>query len=363
MERIRGSSLYRNVYQMPAQLQKTAGSSAEHNNLQGTENSKNQDVLEFSTDWMKQAEDFLEQMEREYPGISIVFRESVNGSSIPWLAAGLGAGTHLVVTRDFLERMGSSKEEFMKCKTAVTDILAQLKGEAGKVLANGAVLGRDSVRSWSVPVPAGQEPTFPLPPSNQNNDLGLPKPNDWKKKFAVKYSNYGAAASYSRLAGASTKGQVRTVMGEAHRSMASLRMVIAFGDDKDAMKAKAAIGSLQKLLVRGKRKMRRLDEETLLKIRKNRAQKQNELKKYRQMKLELEKKRSHRRSADSALQAEGMLEDANRKLRFHEDRDREYEAAVPAVPDMALPSAGVMPVPGGAAFSAEAVVVSAEVAI
>lgn len=363
MERIRGSNGYHNAYQMSAQLHKAAGTgaSAEKNNLQGTENSRSSDVLELSADWMKQTEDFLDQMEKEYPGVSIIFRESVSGNSVPWLAAGLGAGTHLVLTRDFLERMGSSKEEFLKCKNAMTEILERLTGEKGKVLANGAVLGGSSITPWSVPIPEGQEAGFQFQASDQKFDFELSGANDWKKKFSVKYSSSGAAASYSRLAGAATKGQVRNVMGEAHRSMASLRMVIAFGDDKDAMKARSEIGSLQKLLVRSKRKIRRLDEETLIKIRKKRAQKQNELKKYRQMKLELEKKRSHRRSADSALRAEGMLEDANRKLRFQEEKDRGYEASVPVMPDMALPSGGVGAVSGGAAFAVSEVVTGAEI--
>lgn len=361
MERVRVNGSYRGTYQLSAPLYGAAGESGEKNKEQGTVNFRDHDVLEFSSDWKTQVADFLEQMEQEYSGISIMVGGSVDHNSIPRLAASLGGGTHLVVTEAFLERMGSSKEEFIKCKAAMTQILEQLAGEAGKYLGNGAVLGEKSITPWSVPVSEKQQSGFPLSESGKDFNYGFSTIDDWKRKFTVKYSNYGAAAAYGRLAGASTKGQVSTVMGEAHRSMASLRLVVALGDDKDRLKARAAIGSLQKLLVRGKRKMRRLDEETLLKIKKNRAQKQNELKKARQMKLELERKRSRRYSADGALRAEGMLDDANRKLRFHEDKEREYEAVMPDVLGAAMPGGDIGTASSGTVFAASDVVAGAEI--
>lgn len=176
--------------------------------------------------------------------------------------------------------------------------------------------------------------------------------DEWKRQFSYKYNDNGSATAYTRMASASTKSQVRGAMGEAHRNMASLRLVVAFGDDKDKAKAKAAISSLQKLLTRGKRKMRRLDEETLVKIKKDRAEKKNELKRARQMKLELEKKRTRRQLADSMLRTEGMLDDANRKLQFQEDGEQKYGAAVPntttpnaAVSNAAVPGVAMTDVP------------------
>lgn len=362
MDRIRRSGSYQGTYSLSAQLYEEVAASKGKNNAQEMVNSKNHDIWEVSADWRGQVEEFLEQMEREYSGISIVIGDAANCTSVPRLAAGLGGGTHLVVTEEFLKRMGSSKEEFLKCKTVMKEILEKLAGEAGKYLGNGAVLREKSITPWSVPMPEKQESGLPFPASGQNARYGFSTIDDWKRKFSVKYTNYGASVAYGRLAGASTKGQVRTVMGEAHRSMASLRLVVALGDDKDKAKARAAIGSLQKLLVRGKRKMRRLDEETLLKIKKNRAQKQNELKKARQMKLELERRRSSRHSADHALRAEGMLDDANRKLRFYDEKDRKYEPAMPAMPEVSLPSGTDMGISSaGGTFAASDVVTGAEI--
>lgn len=362
MDRIRRSGSYQRTYSLSAQLYEEIAASKGKNNAQEMVNSKNHDIWEVSADWSGKVEEFLEQMEQEYSGISIVIGDAANCTSIPKLAAGLGGGTHLVVTGEFLKRMGSSKEEFFKCKTAMTEILEKLAGEAGKYLGNGAVLKEKSITPWSVPMPEKQESGLSFPASGQDAKYGFSTIDDWKRRFSVKYTNYGASVAYGRLAGASTKGQVRTVMSEAHRSMASLRLVVALGDDKDKVKARAAIGSLQKLLVRGKRKMRRLDEETLLKIKKNRAQKQNELKKARQMKQELERRRSSRHSADHALRAEGMLDDANRKLRFYDEKEQKYEAVMPVMLDAPLPSgADIEIAPAEGTFAASVVVTGAEI--
>lgn len=361
MERIRGSSFHYNTYQIPAQPRGAVEASAEKKNMQVTGASGNRDTLEVSNDWRTQAADFLEQIEQEYKDISILVGQSADRNSIPRLAAGLGKGTYLVVSEEFLERMGNSKEEFMKCKTAMTQILEKLSGDAGKYLSHGAVLGEKNITPWSVPIPEKEEVKFPVPESGKETGYGFSTIDEWKHKFTYKCNNYSAAAIYSRLAGAATKGQVSSVLGEAHRNMGSLRLAAALGNDKDKAKAQAAIGSLQKLLVRGKQKMRRLDEETLTKIKKNRAQKKNELKRARQMKLELERKRSRRNSADSALRAEGMLDDVNRKLQFQEEKEWGFEAAMPVMPDAALLPGGMDPVSAGTVFTASEVAIGAEI--
>lgn len=362
MERISGANPYRGTYGLSARPYEAADRAVKKDMNKGLDYPRSRDALELTAEWDKKANEALEQLRQEYKGISIIVRDSVNGNSIPKLAAGLGGGTHLVVSRSFLERMGSSREEFLTCRNVMAGILEQLAEEASGCLGNGAVLGESGVTFWSVPAPEKQAQGSPGLTDRQNPGLEFPDPNEWKRRMSVRSSSYATAAGFGRMANASTKGQVRTVMGEVHRSIASLRLVIALGDDKEKARARAAVGSLQKLLVRGKRKMRKLDEETLLKIRKNRAQKNHELKKYRQMKQEIEKKRRLRSVSDGALRAEGILDEANRKFRFYEDKDREYEAAVPVMPAVAMPSGGAMPAGGEGVFSAGAVVVGAEIA-
>ena len=91
-------------------------------------------------------------------------------------------------------------------------------------------------------------------------------------RITVSCSSYSTAGGYARLAGAFTKGQVQTVLGETHRNIASLRMAASLGDSRQREKAQASIASLQSLIRRGKRKMKKLDEENRLKIRKKRAE-------------------------------------------------------------------------------------------
>lgn len=352
---------YGKMYDIAVPSYRTADSRVSSNGRKAAGDTRSSDVVDISADWTKETQDFLEQMKREYRGVQIRVQElsdPSDGSSVAQMAEDLGNGTYLIVSRDFLERMGSSREDYLACRNVMESLLRQLAGDSGKNLAKGAVLGERTASFWSVPVPEAQPPVL-LPKTQQSAaDSGIPDTgvkNDIK--MTVGSSAYSSAFSYARLAGASTKGQVRTVMGEAHRSIASLRMVIALGDDREKAKARAAVGSLQKLLVRGSRKLRKLDEETLQKIRRNRARKQGEIKKARRLKQELQKKRSLRYSFDSALRTEGLLDEANRKWQFYDEKDQETVPYGSVGMDM-ISGGGMAAGMGDGAFTAADVVVS-----
>lgn len=352
---------YGKMYDIAIPSYGTAGKNVSSNLLKETGGSRNCDVVDISADWAKEAQDFLEQMKQEYRGVHIRIQDPSDpfcGSSVAQMAEDLGNGTYLIVSRDFLERMGSSREDYLACRNVMESILRQLLRDSGKNLANGAVLGEHTASYWSVPVPEIQPPAFPSKSVQSGPDYGIPDTglqSDIKMKAGS--SACSSAFSYARLAGASTKGQVRTVMGEAHRSIASLRMVIALGDDREKAKARAAVGSLQKLLVRGSKKLKKLDEETLLKIRRNRAKKQRHMKKARRFKQELQKKRSVRYTFDSALRTEGLLDEANRKWQFYDDKDQETVPYGAAGMDM-IPGGGTAAGMGDGAFTAADVAVS-----
>ncbi len=138
--------------------------------------------------------------------------------------------------------------------------------------------------------------------------------------------------AYARLAGASSKAQVRSAMSEARRSIGSLQMAASMGETmKERNKARAAISSLQKLLLRGSRKIRRLNEEELVRLRKKRAVKK---KKEEQLRLELQKKRNARYMADRAILMEGHLDDVNNAFRFRKLRDDGWEEGTIYPPDI-----------------------------
>ena len=82
------------------------------------------------------------------------------------------------------------------------------------------------------------------------------------------------------------------------------------GDDEQRVKANRAVRSLQKLLGRGGRKVRRLNREKLKQCAKKKALEQNEEKKSRKLELELKRMRSARKGSDHALVKEGMADEA-----------------------------------------------------
>ena len=57
--------------------------------------------------------DCLRILERDYPGMNVVIWEREGAADLAQLAAALGKGRFLVVTRDFLDRMGRDAGESM----------------------------------------------------------------------------------------------------------------------------------------------------------------------------------------------------------------------------------------------------------
>ena len=106
------------------------------------------------------------------------------------------------------------------------------------------------------------------------------------------------------------------------------------------MKARTAISSMQKLLQRGGRKIRRLNEAELAALRQKRAQKRQEDSRALKLKLERKKMETRRRTADACIRKEGQLEELNQSFRFRRynryDPDEKPEN-VPNIPELSLP--------------------------
>ena len=98
------------------------------------------------------------------------------------------------------------------------------------------------------------------------------------------------------------------MLGDVHRSIGNLRLAACFGDEEERTKADRAIRSLQKLLARGSRKIRRLERESSLKLQKKHAEKARKEKKVLQIRLEMKKRRAARYGADYSLVREGLAD-------------------------------------------------------
>lgn len=292
----------------------------------------------------------LATLQKDFSKVHIVIGTGIDEGSLASTAAGLGAGKHLVISQEWLTQMGKDAESFEKGKTILRQVLTQLSKDSEEVLAQGAYIGEDEVKVWVAKDPVKEERDDPYAEEKRVIEQMKRMTEDMKNAknkshINVSASTFSVSGIYSRLAGAKSKGQVQAAMGEARRSMGTLRTVVSLGSQKEAAKARAAISSIQKALVRGSRKIRQLNEEELTKIKKKRATKK---KKQEKLKLELQKKQSARRVADRGIAMEGHLADANHAVQFR-NRDEEerymdyspYAETAPAIPEMPVDTIAV----------------------
>lgn len=288
----------------------------------GGDSRRREDIVELSADGKQMAAEtrnsnLFDILSRDYPEITIL-AESQNGThDVREIAAQLGKGIYLVVSQEFLERMKRSPEDYETCKSVLKETLQRLtSGENGGGVSQGAYLTGSEAFSWYVPEQSKENVGEIIAEAankkgsntiNQVSEIGTQQSaTDFKRAATVSYST---ANHYSRMAKAGSKGEVRMVMSDAYRSINNLRMAAVFGEDKESMKARQAIRSLQKLLARGGKKIKKLEREEILDVRKKRAEKARKEKQVRQIKIEQKKMRSARKASDYRLIREGISEE------------------------------------------------------
>lgn len=268
----------------------------------------------------------LATLQKDFSKVHIVIGTGIDEDNLAGTAAALGGGKHLVISAEWLEQMGADAESLEKGKAILRQVLTQLSKDNEGFPAQGAFIGEDGVRMWAAkePVPGQEEKDDPFAEEKRVIEQMKKMTEEMKaaknkSRIKVSASAFSVSGLYAKVAGAGSKGQVQSAMGEARRSMASLRMVASLGNQKEQAKARSAISSIQKLLVRGSRKMRRLNEEELTKIKKKKTA---ERKKEQKLKAELQKKRNARKIADRGIAMEGHLADVNHAFQFR-NRDEE----------------------------------------
>ena len=243
------------------------------------------------------------------------------------LAAGLGEGLHLVISREFLDRMQGSRDGFDTCSRVLAQKVSELAakagneaswGGAGHGAAMGVFLGKDYSWSWAAAArehdpSADKRPFEDMLAADQAKVMGDMMGGSSGNTGAVRVicrKSYNVSDQYRKMASARSSGQVQQVMGDIQRNIVRLKMASVYGDDEQRVKANRAVRSLQKLLGRGGRKVRRLNREKLKQCAKKKALEQNEEKKSRKLELELKRMRSARKGSDHALVKEGMADEA-----------------------------------------------------
>lgn len=302
----------------------------------------------------------LKVLQKDFPQVQILIGTGLNAKQLSYTAAGLGEGRHVILSSDWLRQITSSQKAFEEGKQILRRVISGISNNDGEFAALGAYIDTEGVRAWSAK--SGSEEPSPLDElqkeyENMKNMLEkmkeTTKANKENNPYKVKVSksSYSTSRVYSRLASASSKGQVQAAMSDARRNIANLRSVATTGTTQEKNKARAAISSLQKVLLRGSRKIRRLNEEDLARARKKRAEKrEQELR----LRIELEKKKLARKTADRAIALEGHLDDVNNAFRFrklHKDDEREegsiYGAYVPAASTAPVAEAAPISAPAG----------------
>ena len=266
----------------------------------------------------------IEELKQRYPGITIWVAEEGDRAN---LAAGLGEGLHLVISREFLDRMQGSRDGFDTCSRVLAQKVSELAakagneaswGAAGHGAAMGVFLGKDYSWSWAAAArehdqSADKRPLEDMLAADQAKVVGDMMGGSSGNTGAVRVicrKSYNVSDQYRKMASARSSGQVQQVMGDIQRNIVRLKMASVYGDDEQRVKANRAVRSLQKLLGRGGRKIRRLNREKLKQCAKKKALERNEEKKSRKLELELKRMRSARKGSDHALVKEGMADEA-----------------------------------------------------
>lgn len=307
------------------------------------------DHADLSTEWNGQdnADILVRQMlsafQDKYPGISILLSGELDRDSLRSAAVALGEGNYLILSESFFEKMKSSQDAYEKGKSILVQMLSRLSSSGSATRAQGFYLSENEALYWSADTSAERNAQVQPEPNKGAfpwNSTGQNSPGFSSSVYSKtgKVSLKVISRSYNNLAGARTKGQVQTVMSRARRDISNLRLSACFGDNQERMKAKAAISSMQKLLQRGSRKIRRLNEAELTALRQKRAQKRQEHSRELQLMLERKKMETRRRTADECIRKEGQLEEINQSFRFRRYNKYGYDEKAETIPTMPVPA-------------------------
>ena len=127
--------------------------------------------------------------------------------------------------------------------------------------------------------------------------LGSPAREQSKGKIDIPKDN--SRQLTMRLVSARGQFEVRKIMAETSSGIAGMRMAASISKDKDDKAAAfSAIRRLERLLVRGGRKIRDLDGEDILRAQKRSAERKRQEKRAEEIKKELRKKETGRRTEE-----------------------------------------------------------------
>lgn len=325
----------------------------EQNPVASTE--KRQDVCQISpnweqqVDWDKKLQDFLSQLKKVHPSLNIIVAD-IDRDDLQNFAADLGEGTHIILSSKFLKHMASSAEAFYKGKDLLERLAGSLSARWQEGTGLGAYIDEDSVTMWSAvhvlsPSKKGENPWDALDTgyetlietmkrlqkeADERKEKGLVKVNDSMLKSPADVTR--------RLARSETVGAVKESLAQADRNIATLKLYLALGPQKDRAKIRVVIAALEKAIVRGTQKIKALNEEELLRARQKKAEREAKLRQAELIRHEREQKKAKRRLTESNQLMEADLWEYTASQQIQ--RRRSTESYRDLTTDYAVASAG-----------------------
>lgn len=303
------------------------------------------------SEWDSMVKKFLNQLSRDFPGIVIWTEtgEDCGKDLVSEIAGEMGDGIYLILSDSFLESMKSGKESFEKKSSILIDVMRKLARSFQGGATAGAYLEENQAVFWKVSEKPENEQNAIQAFLKRQEEQKSSNPygesiNSLRIKTACGPISYNTAAAYAKLAHAKNKGAIQNVMQQTHRQIASLRLLIAFSGDEDAAKAKAALRSYQKLLLRGNTKMRQLSEDQLTERKRKRAVEKEEQERAAFFADQVRRNRVSRSIRDGALIKEGQLEELQQMQVPGYQKRRHYPKEIfPAAPQVAAPPSASLP--------------------
>ena len=208
----------------------------------------------------------LENLKQSYKGVNVYIVNSNDNKDIKKLALGLGSGKHLVISKDFIDKMSSSEEAYNKGKKILEETFKQLSNSEFNFKSTGAYLDEKGITFWNA-----YEKIIPVN-VNQNSFIEAMKKmqeqlDELQNKFKVMNSNSAFDAPveiYSKLARARSIPEVKNVASIARYKINKLKAMLRECEDDEKSKIRAAIRQLEKAITRSRRKINDLSEENNL---------------------------------------------------------------------------------------------------
>lgn len=300
-----------------------------------------------SIDYEKLTKSTLDILAKNYKNINIYISKYTNKNDIVNIASSLSKGKHLVISKEFIDKMGTSEDAYNKGKEIIEQSLKVLSSSSFEsmygIKSVGAAIGDESINFWI----AHEKANIPLDDASAKSlqsDLLDPikevekQGEELKRKLKTmkKSSNFKIPMDvYSKLANARNKSEVMSVVSIARSNIAKLRNLLRDNSESEKIKIRATIRQLEKAITRSYRKIKDLSNEENLSSERKKAKIKEKERLAQHKNEELNRRRAIRRIREKA-----QIDEANPLYyypqMFLNRKEDEQESSIGAIEPLGL---------------------------